>query len=123
MARTAVTVTALSTNAGVSVAGVGTAIDATNGHVIATDGRTHRLIIHVKNTTGSSKAVTVKASSSLVPAFRSSLGDLVVTIAATTGEQMLVLESARFAQPDGSINIDIAASMTGTIAVYKAPVA
>lgn len=123
MARTAVTVTSLSMDAGVDVksATIATAIDATNGHKISTDGRTKRYLIHVKNTFAGAKVVTAKAPSSQVPAFRSGLGDKAVSVAASTGEQMLVLDAARFEQANGEIWLDIEASMTGTIAVYKLP--
>lgn len=122
MARTVIAATSLSVNAGTNVknATVATTIDATNSHYFATDGKTKLYLIHVKNTNGSNRVATVSAGDN-PPAFRAGIGDLAVTVAATDGEQMIIVESDRFVQGNGDINIDIAASMAGTIAVYKLP--
>lgn len=124
MARTAVTPVAITLNSsGVNVASgtVSTALDPTNGHIIATNGIHRKYLIHVKNTTGSGKTVTFKAGVQ-PPAFLNGQGDLVsASIAATTGEAMFIIDSARFAQADGSIWMDVAAAATGSVAVYALP--
>jgi hypothetical protein len=77
-----------------------------------------KLLIHVKNTAAANKAVTIKAGAG--PG--KSQGDLAVTVAANTGEQMIGgLESFRFKQSDGTLNIDFAADTTGYIAVFQVP--
>lgn len=124
MARTVLAVTDLVANAGTNVknATVATAIDATNSHYIpAGGGELSRYLIHVKNTNGTARVCTVAAGDN-PPAYQAALGDKAVTVAATDGEQMILIDSARFLQDDGTVNIDIAASMAGTIAVYRLPV-
>ena len=116
MARTALPVT---TAYNTGAAPTATAIDATNGHVIAASATpTEELLIVVNNTFAGTKVVTIKAGDS-PPASAAGQGDLVVTCAASTDGIPLRVESARFLQADGTINLDIAASMTGTIVVYK----
>ena len=116
MARTALPVTT-AYNSG--AAPTATAIDATNSHVIAVSATpTEELLISVNNTTVSTKTVTIKAGGN-PPALAAGQGDLVVTCATSTNGIPLRVESARFLQADGTINLDIAASMTGTIVVYK----
>ena len=117
MPRTATPVTtATSTGA----APTATNIDPTNGHVV-TVGTTplEELLIVVNNTFAGTKAITVKAGAN-PPALAAGQGDLTVTCAASTnGIPIGPLESARYLQADGTLNIDAAASMTGTIVVYK----
>ncbi len=107
----------------------GTAIDATNGMNIVmptgdipADASMDRLILYVQNTTASTKTVIVRAGANStsypnVPSFEAGKGDLTTgNLTASTGTAFIgPFEVARFAQPDGSINVDFAASMTGTI--------
>lgn len=96
-----------------------TAIDPTNHHVIASSATpSEELLIIVNNTTVSTKTVTLKAGTN-PPALSAGQGDIVVTCTASTNGIPLRVESARFMQSDGTVNLDIAASMTGTISVYK----
>ena len=116
MARTALPVTT-AYNSG--AAPTATAVDPTNGHVIAASATpTEELLIVVNNTFAGTKVVTIKAGDS-PPALAAGQGDLAITCAASTDGIPLRVESARFLQADGTINLDIAASMTGTIVVYK----
>jgi hypothetical protein len=104
MARDAISIVSLATGAG-TAPGSGTAINVTNGGTIAAAGETRRLIVHVKNTAGASKNVTVKAG--VYPlAFRQGIGDLVVAVT-NGGEQLLIVESARHVQADGSVLADL----------------
>jgi len=119
MARTAVPVTALTANAE-NENPTTTAIDATNQHEIASGGETDRLLLRIVNTFAGSKVVTIKAGVN-PPAFRAGLGDLAITMGAQNDVAYVVLESARFAQADGKINIDVAASMTGSILALRLP--
>jgi hypothetical protein len=47
------------------------------------------------------------------------LGDLVVTVPATTGDVVLQLDGSRHVQADGSINVDFETGMTGFISVLR----
>ena len=119
MPRTALPITDLTENAGTTPAS--SAVDPTNGHTIAAGGKTDKIFLRVNNTNAGAKNVTVKAGVN-PPAFRQGLGDLVVSVPATTGERYIgPLESARFAQADGSISVDCEAAMTGTISAYRMP--
>lgn len=133
MARTNLPLTNLTGN-GAVLNNAGTAIDATNGMNIAlpassipspSDG--DMLVLYVQNTTASTKTVTVRAGvgggATPGPAFRSGLGDLTTgNLTATTGTAFIgPFDVSRFAQLDGSINIDFAASMTGTIWALLVP--
>lgn len=119
MARDAVSITSLALSGGTAEA-AGTTIVVANGANIAAAGETARLLLVVKNTNASDRVVTIKAGVN-PPAALAGQGDLAVTVAATSGVQFITLESARFAQADGSINVDFAASMTGSLAAYRLP--
>lgn len=127
MARTALTVTTLTPEAvsAFVLASGGTAIDATNNHVItpAADCDPRELVLFITHTTASEKTVTVKAGDN-PPAVRNGAGDLVATMAAgnsTATHAFVPLTSSRFLQEDGTINVDVAASTTGRIAVLRIP--
>lgn len=124
MARTAVTPTALTkdTQNAVVLASAGVAIDATNSHSITPpDGYSiDDLELWVYNTTASTKTATVKAGDN-PPARSTDEGDLVISLTdgSTTATMCRTpLSGDRFSQSDGTVNVDIAASMTGRIAVY-----
>jgi len=119
MPRTAVPITAMS-SAGTSNQPTATAIDATNNHVFTPDRSFDQLMIVLLNTFAGSKAVTIKAGVN-PPAKRKDLGDLTITLAAQNDRAYQVLEGARFVQADGTVNIDVAASMTGSIWVLGIP--
>lgn len=117
MPRTAVVPRALAKNSGLNGATGATTIDSTlvtNGVTIA-NARPERLLIRVANTEGSTNTVTVKAGDN-PPALRAGQGDLVVTVAATSGVQFIgPLESDKYLQADGSLEIDLETGMTGSI--------
>jgi hypothetical protein len=119
MARTAVTVTTLTANTGVTEP-AGTTADPTNDHVVAGI-PAEELILRFANTNGSDRVATIKAGDS-PPALEAGLGDLDITVPATTGVRWVgPLTSARFAQDNGDINIDLAASFAGTVTAYRIP--
>lgn len=125
MARTALAVTTLTaeTVTSTTLAGVGTAIDATNNHVITppADCDPRELFLFIVHTTASEKTVTVKAGDN-PPAVRNGAGDLVATMAAGNSTATLAivpLSPSRFTQDDGTINVDVAASTTGRIGVFR----
>src|SRR5260370_30100354 len=74
----------------------------------------------INNTTVSSKVVTFRKGIN-PPAFRADIGDLNLTLAASTTYYIPSPDPSRFEQADGSINVDFAAGMTGTIAVVGLP--
>jgi hypothetical protein len=119
MARDAVTIVGLAVDGG-TAPGAGTTINVANGALLAAGGNTQRLAIHVKNTAVADKNVTIKAGAN-PPALAQGVGDLVVSVPASTGERLIVVESARFAQINGDIHVDFETGMTGTILAYRLP--
>ena len=120
MSRDAITPVELTRDAGTDIknATVSTAINTTNGGYIDLNGvSAEKLLIHVKNTAGAAYDVTVNSGIYS----RSSLGDLVVEVALTSGEKAIVIETARFKDADGYITLDYESSMTGTVAAYLLP--
>ncbi len=118
MPRTALPLT--NTPVSTGAAPTATAVDPTNHHVIS-PGSTplEEVLIVVNNTFAGTKTVTVKAGAN-PPALSAGQGDLVVTCAASTNCIPIgPLESARFLQADGTVNVDIAAAMTGTVTVFR----
>lgn len=77
--------------------------------------RPEQLVLRIANTFGTPSAVTILAGAN-PPAIRAGQGNLAVTVAATTGVQYIgPFESDKYLQADGSISIDFAAGMTGTL--------
>lgn len=122
MARTAVTVTTLTANTGVTEPD-GTTADPTNDHVITlpAGATAEEIILRFANTNGSDRVATVVAGDN-PPAVASGLGNLDVTVPATSGVRWVgPLTSARFLQNDGTIQVDLAASFAGTVTAYYVP--
>lgn len=122
MARTAVTVTSLAKNTGTAEA-AGTTADTTNDHVITLPAgiNSEHILIRLANTNGSDRVATILAGDN-PPALSSGLGNLDVTVPATSGVMWVgPLESARFQQDDGTILVDLAASFAGTVTAYSIP--
>lgn len=122
MARTAVTVTAITPTAGIAES-AGTAADPTNDHVVTLPASAclEEMLFVFKNTNGTDRVATIVAGDN-PPAIRAGQGDLAITVPATTGVMMIGgLESARFLQDDGTLLIDLAASFAGTVHAYRIP--
>lgn len=119
MPRDAVAITQLSADVAAAQP-AGTAINTTNGAVINGAGDTKRLLIRITNTNASNRTATIKAGVN-PPASRKGIGDLAIVVPLTTGDRLLVVESARFLQADGSIQIDFEASMTGIVSAVRLP--
>ena len=106
----------------------GTTIDQANGMnvtipttAIPSGSHINKLVLRVANTAGSNLDVIVRKGDD-PPSFRASLGDLTVEVAATSGVQWLgPFEIARFAQNDGSLDIDFETGFTGTIIAFMLP--
>ncbi|MCK9896963.1 hypothetical protein [Frankia sp. AgB32] len=125
MARTSIPYTTLVPNGNVAQP-AGTAIDATNSHVI-NSARPEQTVLRVTNTHSSDHVITIKAGD-YPPAWAAGLGDLTVTVVATTGVQFIgPFESGRFLKKntDGTaaLNIDIEAAHAGTITAFLVPLA
>ena len=119
MARTAVTVTTLAANTAAAEP-AGTTADATNDHVIS-GVPCEQLLIRLANTNGSDRVATILAGDN-PPADAAGVGDLAVTVPATSGVMWVgPLSSARFAQDNGDVHIDLAASFAGTVTAYRIP--
>lgn len=117
MARTAIVPRALTKNGNLIGTTGATTIDSTlvTAGVTIANVKPERLLLRVTNTEGSTNTVTVKAGDN-PPALRAGQGDLVVTVAATSGVQFIgPLESDKYLQSDGSLEIDLETGMTGTI--------
>ena len=123
MARTALTPVTLTANT-FTADPAGTALDATNDHVVTPVSALDEYVIRVSHTTGSSKSLTIKAGDN-PPADAAGVGDLTQAFADGSGTPVVKwlgpISSARFIQNDGTLNIDVEASMTGTITVFKIP--
>jgi hypothetical protein len=131
MARTAITPRALVANGSLDSATGPTTIDAAlvTAGAIVNAVEPERTVIRVTNTEGSTNTVTIKAGDN-PPALAAGQGDLVVTVAATTGASYIgPLESGRFLKKlddasvaqGGSLYLDFETGMTGTIDVLLLP--
>lgn len=132
MARTAITLRTLTANGGIAAPSADN-VDQSNGMTLAlpttsipANPNMDRLVLVVANTAGSAKNVIVRAGvgGGATPgqAFRSGLGDLTVSVAATSGISYVgPLESARFAQLDDSLSVDFQSGFTGTITALLLP--
>lgn len=118
-ARTDIPITALTAQASTADP-AGTNVDATNNMNCAAGSQTNRLVFRIHNTTNAPKEVDFLAGVK-PPAETSGIGQLAITPASASTVWVGPLESARFAQADGSININIASGMTGTITAFRLP--
>jgi hypothetical protein len=119
MTRTAITVNALTLNAG--IAPTQTTVDTSNGHVLTVPGDGRFLLIVDNTGSVAASTVTIKAGDN-PPAFQAGMGDLAVVVG-TSGvhREAIVVETARFNQDDGTINIDAAGFSAATITAYSFP--
>lgn len=119
MARTAVTVTELTTG-GFLERVAGTTADTTNDHYVSVTFPLDELILIFTNSDASARVATIVAGDS-PPAL--SAGQGAITQSVDTDEEWICagLESARFIQDDETLHIDLAATFTGTIEAYRVP--
>ncbi|MEE4419523.1 hypothetical protein [Streptomyces bugieae] len=122
MARTAVSYTALTPNGHTSDV-AGTTIDSTlvtNG-VVINGVDPERTVLRVANTAAGAKNVTVKTGTG-PQSWMAGQGDLVVSVAASTGKEFVgPFTSAHFQQRGSQLYIDFESGFTGTITVFKLP--
>jgi len=139
MARTALTVTQLTTRDTGANLGAGVTPDATNGNIVPgpigawhlailvlnADSSNHTLIVRASGYAG---AATGAANASYAvdqyqPFAQASVGDLSVTCAHTTGGYTLIesLSTDRYSQSDGSLWLDWSASTSLTVWVAQKP--
>lgn len=114
MARTKLKVSPVAADTGVNAIANGNfqAGDVANGNYLAGNeiGKAGTLVLYMKNTNGGAQTVKLLAGQGgdLGLGWRSQLGDLTITVPATTGEQIAVIrDTGRFKQADGSISVDI----------------
>jgi hypothetical protein len=117
MARTAVTVTTLTANDDTANP-AGDAVDPTNGHIIS-GVPLEELVLEINSTFAGAKTFTVKAGAN-PPAEMAGQGDITVSLNAVVG-RVGPFTSARFAQADGSLWLDVAAAATGTVKAFHIP--
>ncbi len=131
-ARTALTPTSLvqdsavAEGAGTSIAGLVAA-----GATVADPPGPNKVFLLVNNTAGTAQNVTVRAGGNGntaaggtnpgVPFTDATVGDLVVSVAASGTEFIGPFTTDRFTQADGSLSIDFQSGTTGTIWVYQWP--
>jgi hypothetical protein len=123
MARAAISPRALVANGNLNGASGATTIDSTlvSTGAVVNDAIPERMLIRVTNTEGSTNVVTIRAGDN-PPALAAGLGDITVTVAASTGVQYLgPFESGRILQDNGDVNIDFETGMTGAIDVLLLP--
>ena len=118
MARTAVTITDLTIDAGTDLIS-GAVIAPADGATVNLNGNFGDLLIWVSNTESAVYDVTIVAGTGQ-EAVRSSLGNLVYEVGA--GEQaFIVVSGSRFAEAGGDLLINFETSMTGFVAAYRLP--
>lgn len=134
-ARTALTQVKLVPDTG-NALGAGTTPDAANGNTVPAPGP-FALRLLVLNGDTASHTVTVRATGNGVTAAgtaqvspapsntvftQSTLGDLVVTVAASAYTEIGPLTSDRFSQADGSLSIDYSASTSVKVWAIQGPI-
>ena len=81
-----------------------------------------QLILYVVNGDSADKTVTVRSASGSPTGWRGGSGDLAVTVSHTAGGGIIgPLDSVRFAQADGSVNVDFSDATSTTIVAYMLP--
>jgi len=123
----ALTVTNLAANGAVNQPAVNT-IDTTGTVPAAVEGETERVILEIINAAAVVLTVKIKAGAEGAGAGRGTVGDLSVTLAATgtaTDKRIIgPLESARFVQADGKLNVEFtpaSGSPNATVRLYRLP--
>lgn len=97
-----------------------TAINGSTDTINITGGSdADKLLLVLNNTTAATKEFTIKAGEN-PPAVRKGLGDLVVTMLEKT-QQVVAVESARFANADGTISLSFQAGSTGFVSAIRIP--
>lgn len=118
MARTAITVTALSANAETDEP-AGTAADSANGMSVS-GYPLEEVVLFVENGSGQEMTATVKAGTN-PPSLSAGQGDLEVSIATSSNSWIGPFESARFEQGDNVLNLDLDVSTTSTVTAFHVP--
>lgn len=116
MARDTATITELTVNTAAAYP-TGTAINVSNGGAVPVT-KGNKTLLWVKNTAGAEYDLTIKAGDSSTTNL---VGDLVIPVAATTGHQIIAVDTARYMQDDGNINFDFETSMTGFFGGIQLP--
>lgn len=99
----------------------GVAVDVANGHAVA-PARESRFFLEVSNTDVADHNVTIKAGDYFgAGAYSKDAGSLTVVAVAGKRTKIGPLESARFGQVGGLIQVDLAAGITGVIRAFEVP--
>jgi hypothetical protein len=117
--RVAVTIVDLAANA-TTADPTPTTADTTNDHVVAATYPLEEIVLRIKQTDATNRIATIKAGAN-PPALEAGQGDLTKSIAQNEVWWVGPLTSGRFAQADGTLNIDLAASFAGEITAFHIP--
>lgn len=107
-----------------------TNVDASNGMnvpvpKVSTPGAAdsiNQLLLYVANGDSADHTCTVRGATNSPVGARGGSGDLTVTISHTAGGGWIgPLDAVRFAQSDGSVNLDFSAATSMTITAYMLP--
>ncbi len=128
-ARTAITPIPLVADNGL-VAGAGTSADAANGMTLPAPGP-FRTLLRVDNGDTASHTVTIRAGGSgvtatggaaaSVPFAQATVGDLVVTVAASGSTLIWLPTTDRFTQADGSLSVDFSSATSMKVWAFTFP--
>lgn len=118
MARTAAALVSLANNTA-TLDGGGTTYDVSNGMYIPAIPGNRDLLVRLTNTDDDTGLTVTFKAGAYPPALASGQGDLAVTVAFGT-TRLVVLESGRFAQADGTVNVDVTVN-TGKITPLVLP--
>lgn len=119
MATTDVAYTELALNAGTAQPAGTTLVAAPTNNMRVLNATLERTLLRVTNTGGADLTFTVKAGA-YPPAIAAGQGDLAVTVPATTGVRLILVESGRFLQNDGSVLLE-SSHTTGTVTAFRLP--
>lgn len=113
------TITPNTMSGGFAAAQTADVIDKTNDHVVTPTKRHMILALHISAATAADTVKIIAGDNP--PAFRSGIGDLTYACVGGAAEVVMgPIETARFLQNDGTINIDVAgSSIAGTIDAYE----
>lgn len=118
MARTAAALVEL-TNNSATLDGGGTTYDVSNGMYIPKVPSGRDLLVRLTNTDDDTGLTVTFKAGSYPPAIAAGQGDLAVTVAFGT-TRWVALETGRFMQADGTINVDVTVN-TGKITPLVLP--
>ena len=120
MTTTDVSYTALAKNTGTLVPAGTTLVVGSANDMRVVGAVPERTLLQVSNTDGATALTFTVVAGDNPPALRGGQGNLAVTIAASTSQQIGPFESDKYLQDDGTIHF-YASTATGKVIAYKLP--